>query len=105
MADRSIIRDIWPSRSFRRSRALELPREACLHTTEPNLTLPCLRGGVIGESRGHSPRSRAREVSHGPGAPVGALATVKEIKTSVSVDWLCRVEHHDKQQPKHGRRV
>src|SRR5687768_6217942 len=40
--------------------------------------------------------------SHGLGAPVGSLAKVKSIQTSLSGDWLCIVECHDTRQPKHG---
>jgi hypothetical protein len=43
--------------------------------------------------------------SHGLGAPVGSLATVKTIETSRSGDWLCVVEYHDKRAPKHGTRL
>ena len=43
--------------------------------------------------------------SHGLGAPVGALATVKSIETSRSGDWYCIVEYHDIRQPTNGTRL
>ena len=43
--------------------------------------------------------------SHGLGAPVGSLATVKAIEISRSGDWLCIIEYDDKTQPKQGTRL
>jgi hypothetical protein len=40
--------------------------------------------------------------SHGFGAPVGSLATVKTVETSRSGDWL---EYYDRRQPKYGTRL
>jgi hypothetical protein len=43
--------------------------------------------------------------SHGLGAPVGSLATVKAIKISRSGDWMAVIEYHDTRQPTHGTRL
>jgi hypothetical protein len=43
--------------------------------------------------------------SHGLGAPVGSLATVKAIETSRSGDWLCIVQYHDTKPPRQGTRL
>jgi hypothetical protein len=43
--------------------------------------------------------------SHGLGAPVGAVATVKAIETSRSGDWLAIINYHDTRQPTHGTRL
>jgi hypothetical protein len=43
--------------------------------------------------------------SHGLGAPVGSLATVKAIETSRSGDWVAIVEYRDIRQPTHGTRL
>lgn len=43
--------------------------------------------------------------SHGLGAPVGSLTTVKAVETSRSGDWVCIVEYNDKRQPRHGTRL
>ena len=46
-----------------------------------------------------------RVISHGIGAPVGSLATVKAIETSRSGDWVAVIEYHDtSRQPRHGTR-
>ena len=45
-----------------------------------------------------------RVVSHGIGAPVGSLATVKSVETSRSGEWVAMVEYHEKRQPRHGTR-
>jgi hypothetical protein len=43
--------------------------------------------------------------SHGLGAPVGSLATVKAIETSRSGDWMAIIAYHDTRQPTHGTRL
>jgi hypothetical protein len=43
--------------------------------------------------------------SHGLGAPIGSLATVKAIETSRSGDWVAIVKYHDTRQPTHGTRL
>jgi hypothetical protein len=43
--------------------------------------------------------------SHGLGAPVGSLATVKAVETSRSGDWMAVIEYHDIRQPTHGTRL
>jgi hypothetical protein len=43
--------------------------------------------------------------SHGLGAPVVSLATVKSIETSRSGDWMAIIEYHDTRQPTHGTRL
>ena len=43
--------------------------------------------------------------SHGLGAPVGTLATVESVETSLSGEWLCLVQYHDERSPKQGTRL
>ena len=43
--------------------------------------------------------------SHGLGAPVGSLASVKAIGTSPSGDWVCIIEYDQRRPPKHGTRL
>ena len=39
--------------------------------------------------------------SHGLGAPLETLATVKTVETSPSGDWYCTVTYHDKRSSQH----
>jgi hypothetical protein len=43
--------------------------------------------------------------SHGLGAPLHSLATVQSVDTSLSGDWVCIVEYHDRRPPRQGTRL
>lgn len=45
-----------------------------------------------------------RVISHGIGAPIGTLATVKSVETSLSGDWVAMIVYDHTRQPRHGTR-